>query len=125
MDFVVGLPRTKRGNDSKWVIVDRLTKLAHFLLVKTTYTFDTFSRIYIREMVRLHAIPDCIVSDRGSTFTSRFWMSFQEALGTELGYCSAFHRQTDGQTERMNQVMEYMLRAVCLIFREVGKSTYH
>jgi transposase InsO family protein len=117
MDFVVGLPRTRGGSDSIWVIVDRLTKSSYFLPVKTTYSADRLVRIYIQEIVRLHGIPHCIVSDRGSTFTSRFWRSFQEALGTELDYCSAFHPQTDGQTERVNQVMEDMLRACALDFQ--------
>jgi hypothetical protein len=117
MDFVVGLPRSKRGNDSIWVIVDRLTKSAHFLPVKTTYTADTLARIYISEVIRLHGIPDCIVSDRGSVFTSRFWRSLQEALGTDLDYCSTCHPQTDGQTERVNQVLEDMLRACVIDFQ--------
>ena len=91
MDFVVGLPKTGSGNDSIWVIVDRLTKSAHFLPVKTTYTADRLVRIYIQEIVRLHGVPECIVSDWGSTFTSKFWKSFQDALGTNTDYCSAFH----------------------------------
>ena len=72
MDFVVGLPRTRGSNDSIWVIMDRLMKSAHFFLVKTTYTADKLARIYIQEIVRLHGIPHCIGSDRGSTFTSIF-----------------------------------------------------
>ena len=117
MDFIVGLPRTRKGNDSIWVIVDRLTKSAHFLPVKTTFTADRLASIYISEIIRLHGIPDCIVSDRGSVFTSRFWRSLQEALGTELSYESTCHPQSDGQTERVNQILEDMLRACVLDFQ--------
>lgn len=81
MDFITGLPKTRKGSDSIWVIVDRLTKSAHFLPVRTN-TAELLARIYIREIVRLHGIPECIVSDRGSVFTSHFWRSLQEALGT-------------------------------------------
>ena len=102
MDFIVGLPRSRAGNDSIWVIVDRLTKSTHFVPVKTTYTVDRLVWIYIQQIVRLHGIPESIVSDRGSTFTSRFWRSFQDALGTDLDYSNPFHPQTDGQTERVN-----------------------
>ena len=93
-----------------------MTKSAHFLPVKTTHTADSLVRIYIEQIVRLHGIPDGIVSDRGATFTSRFWRSFQEALGTRLDFSSAFHPQTDGQTERVNQVLEDMLRACVIDF---------
>ena len=76
MDFIVGLPKSKKENDSIWVIVDRLTKLAHFLPVRTTYTVDTYARIFIREIIKLHRVPETIVSDQGSAFTSYFWKSF-------------------------------------------------
>jgi hypothetical protein len=111
MDFIIGLPRSRNGNDSIWVVVDRLTKSAHFIPVKTTFTTDRLARIYIQEIVRLHGVADSIVSDRGATFTSRFWRSFQETMGTGLDYSSPFHPQTDGQTERVNQILEDMLRA--------------
>ena len=91
MDFIVGLPKSKKGNDSIWVIVDRLTKSAHFLPVRTTYTADTYARIFIREIVRLHGVPETIVSDRGSVFTSYFWKSFQDAFGSQLSFSSIFH----------------------------------
>jgi hypothetical protein len=117
MDFIVGLPKTKKGNDSIWVVVDRLTKSAHFIPVRTTHTVDILAHIYIREIVRLHGVPKCIVSDRGSVFTSKFWKSLQEAMGTVLDYSSACHPQTDGQTERVNQILEDMLRACILDFQ--------
>ena len=117
MDFIVGLPRSRAGNDSIWVIVDRLTKLVHFVPVKTTFTAERLARIFIQQIVRLHGVADNIVSDRGSTFTSRFWRSFQETMGTRLDFSSLFHPQTDGQTERVNQVLEDMLRACVIDFQ--------
>lgn len=76
MDFVIGLPRTQKGNNSVWVIIDRLTKTAHFLPVKDTHTMNQLAAIYVREIVRLHGVPVAIVSDRDSKFVSRFWQSF-------------------------------------------------
>ena len=82
------------------MIVDRLTKLAHFLPMKVSYSLDKLYEIYIREVVRLHGIPFSIVSYRDPRFTSRFWPSWQHALGTKLGFSTTFHPQTDGQSER-------------------------
>ena len=91
MDFVIGLPRTQKGNDSIWVIIDRLTKVAHFIPVKTTYGGATLARLYLKEIVRLHGISRRIVSDRGTQFTSKFWLSIQQALGTKLDFSTAYH----------------------------------
>ena len=82
MDFVVGLPLTGRKHDSVWVVMDRLTKSAHFLLVRTDYSLDKLAELYIKEIVRLHGIPISIISNRDLRFTSRFWGKLQEALGT-------------------------------------------
>ena len=82
MDFVTGLPRSQRGHDAVWVIVDRLTKTAHFLPIRVSDSVDVLSRLYIREIVRLHGVPVSIVSDRDPRFTSRFWQSLQAALET-------------------------------------------
>ena len=100
MDLVIRLPRTAKGFDSIWVIVDRLTKTAHFLPVRITYTAAQYTRLYLDRIVLLHGVPIYIVSDRGTQFTSRFWGSFQEVLGTQLRFSTAFHPQTDGQSER-------------------------
>ncbi|WVZ59022.1 hypothetical protein U9M48_009232 [Paspalum notatum var. saurae] len=116
MDFVTGLPKTKKGNDAIWVIVDRLTKTAHFIPVKTTYGGAKLAQLYIENVVRLHGVPSRIVSDRGTQFISKFWKSLHEALGTNLDFSSVYHPQTDGQTERVNQVMEDMLRACVLTY---------
>ena len=117
MDFISGLPKTIKGYDSIWVIVDRLTKSAHFLPVRTTYTLDKLAEIYIQEIVRLHGVPTSIISDRDSRFTSHFWRSLQQALGTKLKFSTAFHPQTDGQSERTIQTLEDMLRACVLDFQ--------
>ena len=114
MDFITGLPRTRSGYDSIWVIVDRLTKVAHFIPVKTTYSSNKLAELYLARIVCLHGVPKSIVSDRGSQFTSRFWEGLHEALGTVLNFSTAYHPQTDGQTERVNQVLEDMLQACAL-----------
>ena len=116
MDFITGLPRTQSGHDSVWVIVDRLTKVAHFIPVRTTYGGDRLAKLYIERIVKLHGVPKRIVSDRGTQFTSRFWSRLHEALGTKLDFSSAYHPQTDGQTERVNQILEDMLRACVLTY---------
>ena len=116
MDFVVGLPKTVGQHDSVWVIVDRFTKSAHFLPVKTTYTVEQYAELYIKEIVRLHGTPRSIVSDRDPTFTSKFWESLHKALGTQLRFSTAFHPQTDGQSERTIQILEDMMRACVLDF---------
>jgi hypothetical protein len=114
MDFIVRLPRTPKGYDSIWVIVDRLTKVAHFIPVKTTYKGSHLAELYMYRIVCLHGVPKKIVSDRGSQFTLRFWKSLHENMDTKLNFSSAYHPQTDGQTERTNQVLEDMLRAFAL-----------
>ncbi|KAH9763327.1 Endonuclease [Citrus sinensis] len=117
MDFVAGLPRTQTGHDSVWVVVDRLTKSAHFLPFKTTYSMDKLGSIYVVEIVRLHGVPMSIVSDRDSHFTSKFWTSLQNALGTKLNFSTTFHPQTDGQSERTIQTLEDMLRTCVMEFK--------
>ncbi|KAC9644520.1 hypothetical protein E3N88_45465 [Mikania micrantha] len=116
MDFITKLPRTSRGNDTIWVIVDRLTKSAHFLAMKETYSMDKLAQLYVNEIVYLHGVPLSIVSDRDSRFTSRFWQSFQKALGKRLNFSTAYHPQTDGQSERTIQTLEDMLRACVIDF---------
>ena len=100
MDFVSGLPRSPKGNDAVWVIVDRLTKSAHFVPMRMTDSVDKLSRLYVREIVRLHGVPVSVVSDRDPRFTSRFWDGLQGALGTDIRLSTAYHPQTDGQSER-------------------------
>jgi hypothetical protein len=116
MDFVVGLPRTSRGNDSIWVIVDHLTKVAHFVPAKTQHRTERLAKLYIEHILRLHGAPKSIVSDRGPQFVAKFWRSFHKLMDTTLNYSTTFHPQTDGQTERVNQVLEDMLRACALTY---------
>jgi hypothetical protein len=96
MDFIVGLPHTQRGYDSIWVIVDRLTKVAYFIPVKTTYHGPRLTELYMKRIVCLHGVPKKIVSDRGSQFTSHFWKAVHESLGTKLNFSTTYHPQTDG-----------------------------
>ena len=114
MDFVTGLPPSRGGYDSIWVVVDRLTKSAHFLPVKTTYTAEKLAEIYRDEIIRLHGIPKSIVSDRDPKFVSRLWKQVQQGLGTKLKFSTAAHPQTDGQSERTIQTLEDLLR-MCVL----------
>ncbi|KAL0541655.1 hypothetical protein IC582_021709 [Cucumis melo] len=125
MDFITGLPRTLRGFTVIWVVVDRLTKSAHFVPGKSTYTASKWAQLYMSEIVRLHGVPVSIVSDRDTRFTSKFWKGLQTAMGTRLDFSTAFHPQTDGQTERLNQVLEDMLRACALEFPGSWDSHLH
>lgn len=117
MDFVAGLPKTRSGNDVIWVIVDRLTKSAHFLPVSSEATVEKLVTLYVDNVVSLHGVPVSIISDRDSKFTSRFWAAYQRVMGTELRLSTAFHPQTDGQSERTIQTLEDMLRACALDFK--------
>jgi hypothetical protein len=114
MDFIVGLPNTSQRHDSIWVIIDRLTKTAHFLPVHTTYNVKKYAEIYLDQIVRLHGVPKMVISDRRAQFIARFWEQLQHALGTKLIRSSAYHPHIDGQMERINQILEDMLRACIL-----------
>ena len=116
MDMVTGLPRTPRHHDTVWVIVDRLTKSAHFLPIRLNDSLTTLSRIYELEIVRLHGAPISIVSDRDPRYTSGLWRSLQDCLGTRIHLSTAYHPQSDGQSERLIQTLEDMLRACVLEF---------
>ncbi|GJW06026.1 putative reverse transcriptase domain-containing protein [Tanacetum coccineum] len=109
MDFVTKLPKTSSGHDTIWVIVDRLTKSAHFIPTKATDSMETLTRLYIKEIVSWHGVPISIISDHDSHFTSRFWQSMQSALGTQLDMSTTYHPETDGQSERTIQTLEDML----------------
>ncbi|GJU64627.1 putative reverse transcriptase domain-containing protein [Tanacetum coccineum] len=117
VDFVTKLPRTSSGHDTIWVIVDRLTKSAYFLPMHEDYKIDMLVRLYLNEIIARHGVPILIISNRDSRFTSRFWESMQEALGTRLDMSTTYHPQTDGQSERTIQTLEDMLRACILDFR--------
>ncbi|KAD3640313.1 hypothetical protein E3N88_29536 [Mikania micrantha] len=111
MNFIPKLPKTASGYDIIWVIVDRFTKSSHFLLIKETNKLDTLTRIYLKEVVIGHGLPVSIISDRDNRFTEHFWKSLHKALGTRLDMSTAYHPQTDRQSERSIQTLEDMLRA--------------
>eukprot|EP00253_Pinus_taeda_P010363 PITA_10363 len=111
MDFITGLPKTKKNNDSIFVVVDKLSKAAHFIPVQSTYRAAQIAHIFMQNIFRLHGLPKSIISDRDVKFTSAFWKTLFAELGTQLSFSTAYHPQTDGQTERVNQMVEDMLRA--------------
>ncbi|KAI3788521.1 hypothetical protein L2E82_01290 [Cichorium intybus] len=116
MDFVMGLPKTRRGHDSIWVIVDRLTKSDLFLAYKETASLGELAQLYIDEVIRRYGAPLSIVSDRDPRFTSNFWDSLQEKMGTRIKMSTAYHPQTDGQSKRTIQTLEDMLRSCAIDF---------
>ncbi|GKB78062.1 putative reverse transcriptase domain-containing protein, partial [Tanacetum coccineum] len=116
MDFITKLPKTSSGYDAIWVIVDRLTKFAHFLPMRENNPMERLTRLYMKEVVTIHGIPVSIICDRADRFTLNFYRSFQRDLGTRLDMSIAYHPQTDGQSERTIQSLEDMLRACVIDF---------
>eukprot|EP00253_Pinus_taeda_P017346 PITA_17346 len=110
MDFITGLPQTRKNHDSIMVVVDKLSKAAHFIPVHSTYKAVQIAHLFMQNVFRLHGLPKVIISDRDVKFTSTFWRTLFAELGTQLNFSIAYHPQTDGQTERVNQVLEDMLR---------------
>ncbi|CAI7884325.1 unnamed protein product [Closterium sp. NIES-53] len=113
MDFVTMLSSNPGGNDAVMVVVDRLTKMAHFAACKKSISAEETARLFIAIGVRLHGIPATIISDRDTKFTSNFWKNLWEQFGTRLQFSSSYHPDTNGQTERTNQMMEQLIRATC------------
>eukprot|EP00253_Pinus_taeda_P019164 PITA_19164 len=110
MDFITGLPQTRKNHDSIMVVVDKLSKAAHFIPVHSTYKVVQIAHLFMKNVFRLHGLPKVIISDRDVKFTSTFWRMLFAELGNQLNFSTAYHPQTDGQTERVNQVLEDMLR---------------
>ncbi|GKE17984.1 putative reverse transcriptase domain-containing protein, partial [Tanacetum coccineum] len=116
MDFVTKLPKTTNGYDTIWVIIDRLTRSAHFLPMRENDPIEKLMKLYIKEVVTRHGVPVSIIFDRDGSFTSLFWKELSKALGTRLDMSTAYHPKTDGQSERTIQTLEDMLRACVLDF---------
>ncbi|GJZ70224.1 putative reverse transcriptase domain-containing protein, partial [Tanacetum coccineum] len=116
MEFITWLPRSSSGYDMNWIIIDRLTKSAHFMAIREDYKIEKLASIYIDEIVARHEVPVPIISDRDGRFTLRFWQTLQKALGTRLDMSVAYHPQTDGQSEHTIQTLEDMLRTCVIDF---------
>ena len=102
MAFITGLPMTWRQHDSIMVVVDKLTKAAHFIPVKSTHKIDDIAKIFMKEISKLHGLPKAIFSNRNVKFTSNFWKGLFADLGTKLNFITAYHPQTNGHIERVN-----------------------
>ena len=102
MDFILGLPKTPTEEDSIWVVINPLTKSAHFIPMKVKDPMDKLARLYVLNIVCMHGVPSAIILDRDSHFFSRFWQSLQKEIGMKLKFNTAFHSQTDGQSEWTN-----------------------
>ena len=112
MDFIIGLPESA-GYTKIWVIVDRFSKMAHFIPLTTEVPIEQLALMFLKEIWRYHGLPESIISDRDSRFTSKFWTSLMKLLGVKLNVSTAFHPETDGQTERVNQTLEQYIRSYC------------
>jgi hypothetical protein len=129
MDLITALPVTQRGHDAVVVFVDRLSKMVHFAPTSQNVTSQELADLFLSHVFRLHGMPDNIVSDRDVRFMSSFWSEFFARVGTRLAMTSVYHPQADGQTERVNRVLEEMLRSYVGHLhtdwdREVGRKTY-
>ncbi|GJP64175.1 hypothetical protein CLOP_g21191 [Closterium sp. NIES-67] len=113
MDYVTGLPAGPTGNDAILMVIDRLTKMAHFIACQQKIRAEQTVQLFIANFIRLHGLPTAIISDRDPEFTSNFWRNMWDQFGTKLQFSSAYHPQTDGQTERVNQTMEQLIRTTC------------
>ncbi|GJP43592.1 hypothetical protein CLOM_g3035 [Closterium sp. NIES-68] len=113
LDFITGLPPTSSGHDAILVVIDKFSKMGHFIPTHTTARTEETAQLFVRHIISQHGIPTTLISDRDPKFTSKFWKELMSLLGTKLAMSSAYHPQTDGQTERLNQIVEQLLRAAC------------
>ncbi|GJP78463.1 hypothetical protein CLOP_g8756, partial [Closterium sp. NIES-67] len=106
LDFITGLPPTTSGHDAILVVIDKFSKMVHFIPTHTTARTEETAQLFVRHIISQHGIPTTLISDRDPKFTSKFWKELMSLLGTKLAMSSAYHPQTDGQTERLNQIVE-------------------
>ncbi len=116
-------PRLLGKFDSIWVVVDRLTKSTHFIPIRIDYNVEQLTKVYVKEILRLHGVPLIIISDRGTQFTSKFWKKLHDELGRQLTFSTTFHPQTDRKSERTIQELEAILRACVIDFGGHGISS--
>lgn len=117
MDFVIGLPFTLTKKDSIWAIVDRLTKSVNFVPIRTDYSIEKLAKLYISKIVRLHGVLVSIILDRNPRFMSQIWKKLHKSLGIQLDFSTAFHPQFDGQSKKVIQILEDMLRNCVIDFK--------
>jgi transposase InsO family protein len=125
IDFITKFPWTTRKHDSVMVVLDKLTKVAHFVHVKMTDTTTSIVEIYMREIYRLHGIPKAIVSDKYTKFTSNLWRGLFKGFGTNMNFSTTYHPQSDGQIERVNQVIEDMMRMYVMDKQSKWEEYFH
>ncbi|CAI7851950.1 unnamed protein product [Closterium sp. NIES-54] len=113
LDFITGLPPTNAGHDAILVVIDKFSKMGHFIPTHTTTRTEETAQLFLKHIISQHGIPKTLISDRDPKFTSKFWKELMSLMGTRLAMSSAYHPQTDGQTERLNQIVEQLLRAAC------------
>ncbi|GJP62475.1 hypothetical protein CLOP_g19531 [Closterium sp. NIES-67] len=113
LDFITGLPTTTSGHDAILIVIDKFSKIGHFIPTHTTVRTEETAQLFVRYIISQHGIPTTLISDRDPKFTSKFWKELMFLLRTKLTMSSAYHPQTDGQTERLNQIVEQLLRAAC------------
>ncbi|CAI7858245.1 unnamed protein product [Closterium sp. NIES-53] len=113
LDFITGLPPTNAGHDAILVVIDKFSKMGHFIPTHTTARTEETAQLFLKHIISQHGIPTTLISDRDPKFTSKFWKELMSLMGTRLAMSSAYHPQTDGQTERLNQIVEQLLRAAC------------
>jgi hypothetical protein len=118
LDFLTGLPKTQKQNDSIMVVIDKLNKSEHFIPIKSTFKDINIVEILMKEIFRLHGIPKMVISDRDVKFTSTFWKELFAGINTNLNFSAIYHPQTDGQTKRTNKIIEDML---CMYERDKTK----